>query len=181
MQEEEVPANENASDEGDQAVRIEEEPIHEDMEIEDEPREEEAPTEAVSSVAAQDSDEAVEKSKTQKDAFMEMFRKAPRIKDILPDLREFMEHPDVIEWDRREVEHLVELRIQEEKAKRKAEKAKEKQQQQAVVPPVISTDSLQSAVGFDLAGILQKIKPLTQPVVVPLLSRFPTINHYHQN
>ncbi|PIC39405.1 hypothetical protein B9Z55_011103 [Caenorhabditis nigoni] len=165
MQEEEVPANENASDEGDQAVRIEEEPIHEDMEIEDEPREEEAPTEAVSSVAAQDSDEAVEKSKTQKDAFMEMFRKAPRIKDILPDLREFMEHPDVIEWDRREVEHLVELRIQEEKAKRKAEKAKEKQQQQAVVPPVISTDSLQSAVGFDLAGILQKIKPLTQPVV----------------
>ncbi|CAO4371069.1 unnamed protein product [Caenorhabditis nigoni] len=166
MQEEEVPANENASDEGDQAIRIEEEPIHEDMEIEDEPQEEDA--KAVPPVAAQDSDEAVEKSKIQKDAFMEMFRKAPRIKDILPDLREFMEHPDVIEWDRREVEHLVELRIQEEKAKRKAEKAKEKQQQQAVVPPVISTDSLQSAVGFDLAGILQKIKPLTQPVVVPI-------------
>ncbi|ULU02492.1 hypothetical protein L3Y34_002229 [Caenorhabditis briggsae] len=164
MQEEEVPANENASDD---ALRIGEEPIHEDMEIEDERQEEEeAPAEAAPQVAAED--ESVEKSKIQKDAFMEMFRKAPRIKDILPDLREFMEHPDVIEWDRREVEHLVELRIQEEKAKRKAEKAKEKQQQQTVVPPVFSADSLQSAVGFDLAGILQKIKPLTQPLVVPI-------------
>ncbi|EGT45782.1 hypothetical protein CAEBREN_24544 [Caenorhabditis brenneri] len=113
-------------------------------------------------------EEAQEKSRIQKESFLEIFRIAPRVKDILPDLRIFMSHPDVIEWDRKEVEMLVEIRIQEEKAKKKAERAASKKNVEggAEKPPVALADAIRSATGIDLAGILQKV-PNLQPSSIP--------------
>uniref|UniRef100_A0A1I7TW46 Uncharacterized protein n=1 Tax=Caenorhabditis tropicalis TaxID=1561998 RepID=A0A1I7TW46_9PELO len=137
-------------DSGEHPMEIEEETPSEDV-----PPEQEVEEQAPEPVETEDSEESIEKSRIQKESFLEIFRIAPRVKDILPDLRIFMEHPDVIEWDRKEVEMLVEIRIQEEKAKKKAEKASKKE---AIVekPPVALADVIRSA-GIDLAGILQKL------------------------
>lgn len=144
-------------------LRIADDTTQHDMEIDPESMEDishDAPESSTHDVTNQGSNEAAEKSRIQKEAFLEMFRIAPRIKDVLPDLRIFMDHPDVIEWDRREVEHLVELKIQEEKAKKKAEKAARKEKELVEKAPVVGlADAIKSATGINVAGILQKLPP----------------------
>lgn len=76
-------------------------------------------------------EEAIERSRIQKESFLEIFRIAPTVRDILPDLRKFINHPDVIRQDKMEVEQLVALKIEEEKAKKKAEKERKEQDRAA--------------------------------------------------
>uniref|UniRef100_A0A8R1DKF9 Uncharacterized protein n=1 Tax=Caenorhabditis japonica TaxID=281687 RepID=A0A8R1DKF9_CAEJA len=115
--------------------------------------------------------EAVEKSKVQKDAFLEMFHIAPRVRDILPDLRVFISHADVIDADRKEIEELVANRVADEKAKRKAEKVakKDNAQDEKDEQPVALADVIRSATGLDLAGILSRAGkiPVTEASAAP--------------
>ncbi|EFO94411.1 hypothetical protein CRE_13417 [Caenorhabditis remanei] len=169
------PENQSVHGENSLQIGLEEESSQQDMEIDSEEISEERteesseepsmePSEAPP-VESSDSAEAIEKSKIQKESFMEMFKIAPTIKDVLPDLRVFMEHPDVIDWDRREVQQIVELKIQEEKARKKAEKASRREQAEKQ-QPVVLADLIRSATGIDVAGILQKIPGVQQPPVV---------------
>ena len=142
------PENQSVNGENSLQIGLEEESSQQDMEIDSEEISEERteessedpsmePSEAPP-VESSDSAEAIEKSRIQKESFMEMFKIAPTIKDVLPDLRVFMEHPDVIDWDRREVQQIVELRIQEEKARKKAEKASRREQAEKQQPVVLA-------------------------------------------
>ncbi|CAI2348845.1 unnamed protein product [Caenorhabditis sp. 36 PRJEB53466] len=118
-----------------------------------------------------DDAEAAEKSRKEKEAFMQMFRVASSIKDITNELRAFVGHPDVLQSDRDEIVELVEQKVREEKARKKSEKASRKEKEQAEKEPVDLVNVIKNATGIDVAAALQKVahaKAMNQVPMVPI-------------